>query len=69
MNKPSDPYFSTTVQKSLIILGLFDREHTRRSLTEISRLTGINKTTCYRFVKTFVQLGYLKKTTKTSRFN
>ena len=61
MNKPSDPYFSTTVEKSLIILGLFDREHTRRSLAEISHLTGFNKTTCYRFVNTFVQLGYLKK--------
>jgi len=64
MNKPSDSYFSTTVQKSLIILGLFDREHTRRSLAEISRLTGINKTTCYRFINTFVQLGYLKKNNK-----
>ena len=63
MEKSSDPYFSTTIEKGLIILGLFDRDHTRRSLAEISQLTGINKTTCYRFVNTFVQLGYLKKHT------
>ena len=63
MNK-TDTYFSTTIEKGMIILGLFDRDHTRRSLSEISLLTGINKTTCYRFVNTFVQLGYLKKNIK-----
>jgi len=61
MKTSCDPYFSTTIEKGLIILGLFDRDHTRRSLSEISQLTGINKTTCYRFVNTFVKMGYLKK--------
>jgi IclR family pca regulon transcriptional regulator len=54
-------YFSKTLEKGLIILDLFDRDHQHRSLTEISRLTGINKTSTYRLVNTLVQLGYLRK--------
>lgn len=56
-----DPYFSKTIEKGLKILSLFDRDHTSRRLSEISRLTGINKTSVYRFVNTLVQLGYLRK--------
>lgn len=54
-------YFSKTLEKGLIILDLFDRDHQHRSLTEISRLTGINKTSTYRLVNTLVQMGYLRK--------
>jgi len=61
MAKNSDPYFSKTIEKGLVILSLFDRDHTRRGLSEISQLTGINKTSTFRFVNTLVQLGYLKK--------
>jgi len=57
----SDPYFSTTLDKGLIILSLFDRNHSSRRLSEISKITGINKTSVYRFVNTFVKLGYLRK--------
>jgi len=57
----NDQYFSKTVEKGLSILTLFDREHPSRSLVEISRLTGINKTSTYRLVNTFVQMGYLRK--------
>lgn len=57
----SDFYFSKTIEKGLLILSLFDRDHQQRSLTEISKLTGINKTSVYRFVNTLLQLGYLKK--------
>lgn len=59
MNSPS--YFSTTIEKGMAILGLFDRDHTRRNLTEISKITGFNKTSTFRFINTFVDLGYLKK--------
>ena len=57
-------YFSKTLEKGLIILNLFDRDHQHRSLSEISRLTGINKTSTYRFVNTLVQMGYLRKNAK-----
>ncbi len=56
-----DQYFSKTLEKGLNILTLFNREHPSRSLTEISKLTGINKTSTYRLVNTFVQRGYLRK--------
>jgi IclR family pca regulon transcriptional regulator len=45
----------------MAIMGLFDRDHTRRSLTEISKITGVNKTSTFRFINTLVNLGYLKK--------
>lgn len=57
----SDQYFSKTLEKGFVILDLFDRDHPRRRLSEISQLTGINKTSVYRFVSTMVKLGYLSK--------
>jgi DNA-binding IclR family transcriptional regulator len=59
----SDPnvYFSKTLDKGLSILGLFDKDHSRRTLSEIARLAGINKTSTYRLVNTLVLLGFLSK--------
>jgi IclR family pca regulon transcriptional regulator len=57
------PYYSKTLDKGLKILDLFDRDHPHRGLSEISRLTGINKTSTYRLVNTLVTLGYLRKST------
>lgn len=54
-------YYSKTLEKGLRILDLFDRDHQHRSLSEVSRLTGINKTSTYRLVNTLVQMGYLRK--------
>ena len=56
-----EQYFSKTLEKGLNILNLFDREHPSRSLSEIAKLTGINKTSTFRLVNTFVQLGFLRK--------
>jgi len=56
-----DQYFSKTLEKGLNILGLFDREHPSWSLIQISKLTGINKTSTYRLVNTLVKMGYLRK--------
>ena len=61
MASGKDPYFSKTIEKGLMILNLFDRDHSSRRLSEISQITGINKTSVYRFVNTLVQLGYLRK--------
>jgi IclR family pca regulon transcriptional regulator len=57
----NDKYFSKTIEKGLLILSLFDRDHSKRSLSEISQITGINKTSVFRFVNTLVELGYLRK--------
>ena len=64
MSDHQSQYFSKTLEKGLIILDLFDRDHQHRSLSEISRLTGINKTSTYRLVNTLVQMGYLRKNAK-----
>ncbi len=61
MPADNDKYFSKTIEKGLLLLSLFDRDHSTRSLTEISQITGINKTSVYRFVNTLVELGYLRK--------
>jgi len=44
MTDSTDHYFSTTLEKGLLILSLFDLDHTSWRLSEISRHTGINKT-------------------------
>ena len=49
------------------ILGLFHPERTSLTLKEIAKETGINTTSTFRFVETFVQLGYLKKDPKSKR--
>ena len=61
MHSENDKYFSKTIEKGLLILNLFDRDHSKRSLSEISQITGINKTSVFRFVNTLVELGYLRK--------
>jgi IclR family pca regulon transcriptional regulator len=61
MHSENDKYFSKTIEKGLLILNLFDRDHSKRSLSEISQITGINKTSAYRFVNTLIELGYLRK--------
>lgn len=60
----SDQYFSKTLQKGLSILSLFDRDNTRLSLSQISRMTGINKTSAYRLVNTLISLGYINKNSR-----
>lgn len=62
---PENEYFSKTIEKGLVILDLFDQSNPRRSLTEISNILGINKTSTYRYVNTLTQLGYLKKVSST----
>jgi DNA-binding IclR family transcriptional regulator len=54
-------YFSVTIEKGLSILNLFNEHNTRRNLTEISRILGINTTSIYRYVNTLVDLGYLQR--------
>jgi len=57
----NDQYFSKTLEKGLTILNLFNRDHSHRTLSEISQRTGINKTSTYRLINTLVELGYLRK--------
>jgi IclR family pca regulon transcriptional regulator len=67
MSKPQKQHFYGTLEKGLNILSLFDQNHTNLSLKEISQLTGINKSTAYNLVNTFVEMGYLNKEEHTKR--
>lgn len=60
-------YFSTTLEKGLKILALFNKGRTSISQTEISQLLGLNMTSTYRYINTFVELGYLEKDKQTKR--
>jgi len=65
VEKVKNPYYSTFLEKGLIILRLFSKDHPAWSLTEIAQGIRTNKTSAFRFVNTFVQLGYLKKHPRT----
>lgn len=65
MSKPSNSYFSKTIEKGLSILNLFNQNRTVISLKEISQDIGINRTSAFRFANTFIQLGYLRKDPRT----
>lgn len=65
MSPQADSYFSTTLEKGLKILSLFNQDRVKCSLAELSNLSGINKTSTYRFVNTLVKLGYLRREPET----
>ena len=58
-------YFSTSLEKGLNILSLFNKETPRLTQTNISKALGLNMTSTYRYINTFVNLGYLEKDEKT----
>lgn len=61
----SSQYYSDTLEKGLRILTLFDRDKQELTLSEISRAIGINKTSVYRYVNTYCDLGYLRRDPRT----
>lgn len=67
MNPPQekDGHHSETLEKGLRILNLFNEEGHGFSLTEISRSIGVNKTSVYRYINTFCELGYLRREGRT----
>ncbi|RLB44053.1 MAG: hypothetical protein DRH12_01150 [Deltaproteobacteria bacterium] len=62
-------YFSTSLEKGLKILSLFDTETRRLTQTEISKLLSLNLTSTFRFVNTLVELGYLEKNPRTKEIS
>ncbi len=56
---------SETLEKGLRILNLFNEESHGLTLAEISRSIGVNKTSVYRYINTFCDLGYLRRESKT----
>lgn len=56
-----------SIQRAIGVLNLFEH-HKELKLQEISRLTGLNKTTAYGILETLVHLRYLEKNDATSMY-
>ncbi len=59
---------SETLAKGLWILDIFGDDDVGFTLSQISRRTGINKTSIYRYVNTFCELGFLKRDDRTGLY-
>lgn len=59
---------SETLAKGLRILDLFGNEETGFTLSQIATRIGINKTSVYRYVNTFCELGFLRQDEQTRRY-
>lgn len=53
-------YTIASVQRSLMILKLFNSERNKMTLSELSRLSGINKSSILRIITTLTQESFLK---------
>ena len=51
------------------LLECFDQEHRRRSVTELSKLTSIPKSSVWNALQTFEQLGYVRKHGATGQYS
>ncbi len=58
-NKKKDRNFITSLARGLSILEAFDLDHSRMGITDMSRNTGLPKSTVYRLVQTLCALGYI----------
>ncbi len=68
MDTKKRPHISETLAKGLTILDLFCDTDLDYSLGDIARLTGINKTSVFRYVNTLVEAGYLKKDSRSNYY-
>lgn len=59
---------SETLAKGLWILDIFGDDDVGFTLSQISRRTGINKTSIYRYVNTFCEQGFLKRDDRTGLY-
>lgn len=57
--KAVDRHFVTSLQKGLDVLTCFGRQHSRLTLSEVARLTGMSPASARRSLLTLHQLGYL----------
>jgi DNA-binding IclR family transcriptional regulator len=58
-----------TLEKGLLLLGLFDMDHPDWSLRELREQSGLSKTTTLRLVKTLESLDYLTCEPRTGRYH
>ncbi len=65
MKQQTNHYFSTSVEKGLRILCLFNQDRKKMSLMDIAKAIGIGKVSAFRYVNTLIELGYLRREPQT----
>ncbi|WP_144630193.1 IclR family transcriptional regulator [Bordetella genomosp. 13] len=68
MSERPDPLYVASVAKAFSVLEAFSHTLSDLSLSEISDLTGLDKSASQRFAHTLWRLGYLEKDERTRRF-
>ncbi len=61
--------FNQSIIKAFDILKIFTREEPEKSLAQISRETGINKTTAYRFLSSLMKIGFIGQDPRTGYYH
>ena len=51
--------FVQSLERGLAVIRAFDADHTQLTLSEVARLTGLNRAAARRFLLTLTQLGYV----------
>ncbi len=52
--------FVQSLERGLSVLTAFDAEHPTLTLSDVARLTGLDRAAARRFLYTFVDLGYMR---------
>jgi IclR family pca regulon transcriptional regulator len=52
--------FVQSLERGLSVVRAFDAEHPSLTLSDVARLTGLDRATARRFLYTFVELGYMR---------
>jgi IclR family transcriptional regulator, pca regulon regulatory protein len=52
--------FVQSLERGLSVIGAFDADHPQLTLSDVARLTGLDRAATRRFLNTFVELGYMR---------
>jgi IclR family pca regulon transcriptional regulator len=64
----NEKYFVEALARGLEVLSLFSRERPTLTMSEVVKLTGLNKTAAYRILSTLEMIGYLHRDPATRRY-
>lgn len=59
MSEPQ-PTFVQSLARGLAVIRAFDAEHAELTLSDVARMTGLNRAAARRFLHTLVELGYVR---------
>ena len=63
-----DTLFVTSLEKGMLVLEAFSEDRSELGLSDIVKVTGLEKSAAQRYANTLHELGYLEKNAETRRF-